>query len=156
MATTHGKCRTLEYITWLNMISRCEYPNRKDFKHYGGRGIRVCDKWRDSFESFLADMGPRPFQRASLDRINTDGNYEPGNCRWATQKSQTRNKKNNRLLTIGGITKTLADWADEYGISARTVWKRLNRGWDPYKSLTHRFSGRWVTIKGSRANNSTP
>lgn len=85
-----------EYRVWTGMIQRCTNPRRKAFPSYGGRGILVCQRWLNSFESFLADMGPRP-SKTSLDRINNDGNYEPGNCRWATNAEQSRNKRSNKL-----------------------------------------------------------
>lgn len=83
---------TVEYRTWSSMIQRCTNPRARNYKHYGGRGITVCARWRDSFEAFLADMGPRP-AKLSIDRINVNGNYEPGNCRWATQIEQVRNQR---------------------------------------------------------------
>jgi hypothetical protein len=93
----HGYARTYSrdplYDCWAHLIQRCENPKNPGFKHYGGRGITVCERWRLSFLDFLADMGPRPSPQHSLDRINNDGNYEPGNCRWATAAEQRRNQR---------------------------------------------------------------
>lgn len=90
---THGMTYTSEYTTWLSMKDRCLRTKNKKYKDYGGRGITVCERWRDSFENFLADMGRKPSANLSIDRINNDGNYEPGNCRWATQLEQVRNRR---------------------------------------------------------------
>lgn len=94
-ATTHGMSRTPEFNSWSGMIARCSNPNSKSYPRYGGRGITVSPKWRDSFASFYADVGPRPGPGYSLDRIDPDGNYEPGNCRWASTVDQARNKAHN-------------------------------------------------------------
>ncbi|HEY9737554.1 MAG TPA: hypothetical protein V6D06_14770 [Trichocoleus sp.] len=111
------------------MKSRCHNPNNAAYDRYGGRGIVVCDRWRESFENFYADMGPRPSEQHSIDRINNDGNYEPGNCRWATDKQQSRNTRRNRLLTYNGETLFLDEWAERLSISKHTLQTRLWRGW---------------------------
>jgi len=120
--------------TWQMMIRRCEEPKRKDFKDYGGRGIRVCDRWHD-FDNFYADMGVRP-ALMQLDRIDNNGNYEPGNVRWATPAQQTRNKRNNVNLTFTGRTMCMEDWATELGIGSPVILGRLRRGWSVEKALT--------------------
>ncbi len=98
MNTTHGKTGTAEYRIWKGMHGRCETPTNSKFRYYGGRGIRVCERWA-SFEAFLADMGPRPSIKHSIDRFpNNDGNYEPGNCRWATATEQANNKRNSKSV----------------------------------------------------------
>jgi hypothetical protein len=105
------------------MLFRCFNPKSKDFSEYGGRGITVCNRWL-SFDFFYADMGDKP-EGLTIERINNDGNYEPGNCRWATRKDQNRNKQNSKLFTYLGETKCLAAWAEEYGIVYATLWDRL-------------------------------
>jgi len=96
-AETHGKSKTSEYKAWQDMKYRCYNPNNKDYPNYGGRGIAVCDRWLESFDNFLEDMGRKPGIKYSLDKIDNDGNYEPGNCRWATQKEQGYNKSTTKL-----------------------------------------------------------
>lgn len=151
---THGKSKSPEYQTWCNMIARCEKPNRPDYKHYGGRGIRVCARWRGSFEAFLDDMGPKPFPKASIDRKDHNGDYCPENCIWTTQKRQTRNCRDNRYLTFNGKTQCLADWADEIGVLAGTLHSRLYRhGWTVEQALTLPKQHRWS--RRSKRNEST-
>lgn len=98
------------------MIDRCERAGSNSYSNYGGRGISVCGRWRKSFACFLSDMGERP-AGMSLDRINNDGDYEPGNCRWATVREQAQNKRSNVMVSVGGVTRCLAEWARETGIS---------------------------------------
>lgn len=139
-STTHGHARrhnkTPTYRTWANMLDRCRNHNNSDFFYYGGRGIKVCDRWKNSFENFLEDMGERP-KRTSIDRIDNNGNYEPGNCRWATKKEQNNNQRSNINLTFNGKTQTTAQWADELGMNSGTVRYRVNKlGWSAEKALT--------------------
>ncbi len=109
---SHGpNGRTAEYHIWGSMRSRCQRPQDKDFKHYGGRGICVCERWDQSFVAFFEDMGVRPSKTHSLDRINNDGNYEPGNCRWATRVEQANNKRSNRFVLFHGERMTKAEAA---------------------------------------------
>jgi hypothetical protein len=114
---------TAEYRIWCNMHRRCK-PN---VKNYGARGISVCERWT-SFENFVADMGPMPSAHHSLDRKCVEGNYEPGNCRWATKTEQMRNTRANRLIEHNGKTQPLAAWAEEIGMSQDTLRVRLHRG----------------------------
>lgn len=100
---TKGKTLTLEYKAWCGMKQRCEIKHGFIFKHYGARGIKVCDRWLNSFENFLSDMGAHPGEGFTLDRIDANGNYEPSNCRWADWNTQARNRRNNRNVIINGI-----------------------------------------------------
>lgn len=118
-----------EYIAWCGMVSRCTKPLNKCYARYGGRGIRVCDEWLHDFAAFLAYLGPRPTPGHSVDRIDVDGHYEPGNVRWATVTEQQRNRRSNRHVTAFGRTQTVAAWAEEFGIDQVTVGWRLRRGW---------------------------
>lgn len=152
-STKHGqsgsgnrKLRSLEYKTWAAMKSRCYYPKNISYRNYGGRGIKVCDRWRDSFEAFLEDMGKRPSTRHTLDRIDSNGHYEPSNCRWATYTEQLRNRKTVKLLTFNGATKCIPEWADELGISASKIRARLKRGWTVENALTESVDATDSTI----------
>jgi hypothetical protein len=117
------------------MKARCSNPNGQEFHNYGGRGIAVCDRWQNSFESFFADMSEGFFEGAEIDRKDTNGNYEPGNCRWVTDKEQQRNKRTNHLLTIGEETMTLIEWEEKTGIKANTILIRIRRGWPKSRLL---------------------
>jgi hypothetical protein len=118
------------------MIRRCENPNATAYADYGGRGISVCAEWRD-YENFAADMGPDFRPELTLDRIDVDGDYEPGNCRWVTNTVQQRNKRNNRRLTFQGRTLTVAEWADLLGLQPGTIRYRLDKsGWPVERALT--------------------
>lgn len=133
----HGFCRFAEYRIWSSMIRRCTNPKSKRYHRYGGRGIRVCDRWLKSFKSFVDDMDQRPSAKYSIDRIDNDGNYEPSNCRWATQKEQQRNRSDNHFVTAFGETKTLAEWSERSGISRGTIWNRIYKsGWNVERSLS--------------------
>lgn len=125
---THGESASAEYRTWCAMKSRCENPNFEAYEHYGARGIAVCEQWAKSFDQFLADMGRRPSKDATIDRKNTDGNYEPSNCHWATRLEQANNKRNNRLIEIGGVVRTVAQWARTCGLTEAGIRARLKRG----------------------------
>lgn len=126
---THGMKNTPEWKSWDSAIQRTTNPNHKSFHLYGGRGIRVCDKWRQSFEAFYADMGPRPSTKHSLDRYpNQDGDYDPGNCRWATWVEQANNRRNTPRVTIGADTKSLSEWARVAGLSHTCIYQRFKKG----------------------------
>ena len=129
------KNKTPEYIAWENMLRRCS-GRSKDSVYYASRGIKVCDQWKLSFTNFLRDMGSRPSPRHTLDRIDNDGDYEPGNVRWATMKQQSRNKRNNNQITFGGRTACIAEWADILGVPYRRLQERLRKGWPLELAMT--------------------
>jgi len=131
----HGLSKTIEYRTWYAMLQRCRNPRNPAFGRYGGRGITVCDRWQ-LFENFYADTGPRPTLRHSIDRIDNDGNYEPGNCRWATTHEQARNRSDNYLIEWRGETRCLSEWCEIVGLTYSTVKGRLDSGWPVERALT--------------------
>jgi hypothetical protein len=133
---THGLYGTRTYGIWNQMIMRCHNPNSISFPYYGARGIRVCDRWRQSVESFVADMGLAPANK-SIDRIDNDGPYEPANCRWATQLEQHANRSDNRRLTHNGETLTIAEWSRRSGISPALLWHRVTTmGWTHSEAIS--------------------
>lgn len=132
-----GEDPTSEFNTWTSMKQRCSNPKNPRYNSYGGRGIKVCSRWQNSFEAFIADMGPKPTPKHSLDRIDNDGNYEPSNCRWATNQEQCNNKRTNTLLTLNGKTQNVSQWTKELGFRHDAVIvKRMIRGWSIEKTLT--------------------
>lgn len=147
-STTHGMTKTRTWKTWSMMIQRCHNQNAPDYPRYGARGVTVCLRWRLSFEDFLADMGERPDGK-TLDRFPMqDGNYEPGNCRWATPEEQQRNKRTNRLVTFNGETLCVAEWAERIGIPAGTLIGRLRNGWSDERAITEPLSRAHSHSKG--------
>lgn len=129
---THGRSRDRVYYVWKAMRRRCA---DKSSKHYGGRGIAVCERWQ-KFENFVADMGDRP-EGATVERIDVNGNYEPCNCRWATRKEQGRNKRNNYLIAHEGATHPISEWAEVTGIPGYRIWERIEvLGWNIQDALT--------------------
>lgn len=133
---THGLTRTTTYTIWRGMKRRCSDPKAKDYNRYGGKGILICERWKDSFENFLHDMGERPSKNHTLDRIDSAGNYEPTNCRWATWKEQQNNRCNNLRIEFNGVTKTTAEWTAELGFSRLLINDRLGRGWSIKDALS--------------------
>jgi len=131
--TTHGESKTGLYGLWLQMKNRCYNPRTAAYKHYGGRGISVCDKWLD-FECFKEDVGERA-NGMTLDRIDNDGNYCPENCKWATRREQSRNRRNTTYAVVNGVKGLLMDFAKEAGVSHTTVRSRLSRGLSIEESL---------------------
>lgn len=133
------KAHPREYVAWKQMLGRCRQPKRPDYHCYGGRGVRVCEQWQgeDGFARFLADVGAKPSLAHTLDRYpDPSGHYEPGNVRWATRKEQSRNLRNNRLLTHEGRTLCVAAWGEELGLSPNLIYVRLKRGWAATEALT--------------------
>lgn len=128
MSRASGGNKTRVYQAWTNMISRCEYTAAKHFHRYGGRGIKVCARWRESFEAFLEDMGEPP-EGCSLDRIDNNGDYEPSNCRWANQKTQVANRSVCNFIEVNGSKVLLLNHCEAIGVSHNMVRKRLKRGW---------------------------
>jgi len=142
----HGEGRngheTPEYRTWAAMLSRCKNPNHCNYPHYGARGISVCERWH-IFENFLADMGRRPSEYHSIDRINNEGNYCVENCRWATATEQNNNKRQPkehpaawRMVTIDGVEKPLREWLLLRGLPLRTFYHRIAAGMTPEQALS--------------------
>lgn len=132
---THGLSKTPLYAIWGGIVDRCENHNSPIFGHYGGRGIRVCQRWRDSFEAFLADMGPRPSTKYSVERKNNDGPYDPINCVWATKKVQMRNTRTNVFVECRGERRCVSDWAELTGLKPASLRYRLVSGWTPETAI---------------------
>lgn len=134
---THGESRrTPEWTLWNHIKQRCGNPNHSHYAYYGARGITVCQEWRDSYEVFLAHVGRRPSAKHQLDRINNDGNYEPGNVRWATKTEQMNNRRNNHFVEWNGQRRTIAQWSQALGVPFARIRTRLKRGWSIERTLT--------------------
>jgi hypothetical protein len=171
MKAVHGYSRKSvkrapEYSAWMDMRGRCTAPSHKAYPAYGGRGITICERWSD-FRNFIADMGPRPSTRESLDRINVNGPYSPDNCRWATRDTQNNNRRNTRRLTWRGETLSIAQWQRKLGYGKGVIKTRLRLKWSLERIFTepviarrkqtlckkgHPLTGRnlHVTSQGSR------
>lgn len=144
---THGMTYTSEFTTWQTCKARCYNPKNHKYKNYGARGIKMCQKWMESFAAFFHDMGNKPSPKHSIHRINNDGDYEPGNCKWATYKEQARNRTNNRFIEVGGERITVAEFAERNNIDQRIIHSRLNKGCPVSELLKPRMSAR-ATGKG--------
>lgn len=131
-----GKGCTAEYRAWCKMKERCLNPRDKKYHDYGGRGIRVADEWVKDFSTFLAHIGPRPTPKHSVDRKDVNGNYEPGNVRWATPHEQAANTRKNVYLTANGVTKHRAEWARDLGCRPESITSRIRRGWPVTDAVT--------------------
>lgn len=138
-STKHGNAkrsgRSAEYKAWQDMMKRCFCMDTKNYNDYGGRGITVCERWKTA-SNFIRDMPKKPDCKFSLGRINNNGNYEPGNVEWQTDRQQSRNTRRNRMITFNGETMCLTDMAEKFGFSEAIIRKRLNRGWSVQRSLT--------------------
>lgn len=130
LATKHGLSRMVpEHGVWMRLIRRCEDPNNKSYSRYGGRGIVVCDRWRADFAAFFADMGHRPSPKHSIDRIDNNGNYQPGNCRWATATEQSRNRRSTVMLRYQGEVACLREWSQRLDIAETSMRRKVRAGW---------------------------
>lgn len=132
---THGPSGTRVYRIWEHIHKRCSVPSHNDHKDYGGRGIRVCERW-SSFEAFFADMGHPPSEDHSIDRRDTNGHYEKDNCKWSTNVEQANNRRNTVFLTLNGVSRSRSDWARELGLSPGAIKARQRLGWPDDRILT--------------------
>lgn len=132
----HGGSKTRLYHIWQGIIRRTEDSSRKEYANYGGRGICMCQEWRDSFETFRGWALENGYlDDLSIDRINNDGDYEPSNCRWSSRDEQANNRTDTRQLTLNGVTKSVREWSNETGIPYARIKKRMRLGWDDEKIL---------------------
>lgn len=135
-ATVHGRCKTRLYRIWCGMKARCCNSKNSAYQRYGGRGITICDEWRNDFMTFHRWAMANGYQEGlSIDRINNDEGYNPENCQWATITQQNRNKRNLHYVTLNGETKAVAEWCEQYNLSQQTVHNRLKYGWSPEEAL---------------------
>lgn len=131
-ATSHGKKNTRLYGIWHNIKWRCFNSNCSHYPRYGGRGITMCDEWKNDFQSFYDWAMANGYEdKLSIDRIDNDGNYCPENCRWVSAKEQANNRRRNNCITALGITRTISEWENKTGISRQTIQWRINHGWEP-------------------------
>lgn len=138
-ATVGGRKRP-EYTAWIRMKHRCYNPANKDFSIYGGRGIIVCDEWRNDFTAFVKHIGERPSPLHSLDRIDSNGNYEPGNVKWSLPVQQSRNRRYVHRATVNGETLTISEWAERIGVKRSAIYARIvNYGYTPEEAVTLKF-----------------
>lgn len=151
--TTHGRARSPEHRTWCGMLQRCYNQNNTGYEDWGGRGITVCDRWKNSFENFFADMGTKPFPGASIGRLDNDGNYEPKNCRWETHEQQAKNTRRTRRFAIGSESKCFSEWAEEAGVSPAAFANRVNANWNedellapPIEAKRLEYNGKSMTV----------
>jgi hypothetical protein len=140
----HGMVGTKVYRAWQAMKERCHNPNHAEFHNYGGRGIKVCDEWRDDFLAFYEHIGDPPTDKHTIDRIDFDGDYEPDNVRWATPKEQARNQRSNRLVVYKGQSRCVNEWAEILGIKPITLYFRLRNGWSVERAFEEPVQSRRI------------
>ena len=145
--TIHSMCHTRLYHIWNTMKMRCANPKATSYKYYGAKGISVCDSWQDfvGFRDWALSNGYQ--EDLTIDRIDSNGNYEPSNCRWATRKEQQNNTSYNRLYTYEGETLSITQWAEKTGIHPNMLYKRLGRGWSIKKAITTKSLTKWGKTK---------
>lgn len=132
----HGLCRDRIYRIYHHMIERCYKPSCKEYKNYGERGVKVCDEWRESFLAFNKWAIENGYKdNLTIDRIDVNGNYEPSNCRWTTQKIQQNNRRNNHIITIDGVSHTISEWGEITGVGCDNIYARLKLGWDEKRAV---------------------
>lgn len=150
----HGLTGTREYEIWSGIKKRCRNKNHHAYNNYGGRGIKVCDRWFDSFENFLEDMGKIPDDKDVIDRINNDGNYEPENCRWVTYEESDNNKRNNIFIEYNNKRQTIRQWEKELNFPCGVLWNRINDGWAVEDAIItpiqNNRRGRIIEYKGEK------
>lgn len=147
----HGYYKQRIYCTWLNMKQRCYYVKGKSFKNYGGRGITVCEAWKNNFIAFLDwSLANGYNDNLTLDRKDVNGNYEPENCRWITNQKQQLNRRNNHNLTYQEVTKTLSEWSKETGLAQKTIENRLKSGWDIHETLFKPIQAKYKDLTGKK------
>lgn len=133
---THGKSRSPLYKIWSGMKQRCLDKNCKAYVNYGGRGIKICENWIDSFSCFYNDMSESYKKGLEIDRIDNNGNYELSNCKWSNREEQSNNRRSNIILEFNGIKKNITQWAEFTKISRKIIFQRISRGWSIEKALT--------------------
>lgn len=134
--TIHGMRNTRLYNIWNHMRQRCLNPNHKRYADYGGRGITICEEWRNDFQAFYDWAMKNGYQdNLTIDREDNDGNYEPSNCRWSNDKEQSNNRRNNHYVSCKGMELTIAQWSEKTGINQTTIQARLDKGWTPERAL---------------------
>lgn len=145
--TTHGCSMTKAFRSWMGMIRRCHSEHDAAFARYGGRGIKVCEEWRNSFDAFLRDMGHPPTAKHSIGRIDNDGHYQKDNCEWQTAAQQNANRSNSVFITIDGKTKCVSEWCRHFGVNVPAAFARIKYGWDPVRVFTTPIRHYWNRIE---------